>query len=177
MIGKFNDELLYGLCVFTLIILYSSISLFFVDQCNSHHWNRGHKLLCTGNITEEDAAHSPLIQFKMHACATNEIFLLVAEVFASICCEIEAKRKEEFSDDAAIITSALHPYCTFVRNPWWDVAIPTINQSATNDDESPVKFAQTLQQLVFESWEMLRQVLDLEGRGLSEILNIEYMAR
>jgi hypothetical protein len=147
------------------------------DKCNRHHWNRGHKLLCTGNITEEDAANSPLIQFKMHACATNEIFLLVAEVFASICCEIETKRKEDHSDDAAIITSALHPYCTFVRNPWWEVAIPTTNESPTNADESPEKFAQTLQMLVSESWDMLRLVLDLDGRELAEVLSIDYMAR
>jgi hypothetical protein len=130
-------------------------------------------MLCTGFITEEEAATSPLIQFKIHACETNEIFLLVADVFASICCEIEERRKECIVDDDAIVRAALHPYETFVRNPWWEVAI-----CRTDDvDQQPEVFAETLRQLVAESWEMLRLALDLDGKGLTETLSMEYMAR
>ena len=138
---------------------------------------KGHRLLCTGYITEEDAATSPLINFKMHACATNEIFLLVADVFASICCEIQKMREEGSLNDESILVAALFPYSTFVRNPWWEVAIPSRDVLVTDPEESPAKFATTLKQLVGESWNMLRVVLDLDSRGLTEILSSDYFAR
>jgi hypothetical protein len=103
--------------------------------------------------------------------------LLVADVFANICCEIEQKREEGTMDDSSILTVALHPYNRFVRNLWWDVAIPSTKDQTGDSGESPEAFALTLSQLVSESWEMLRQVLDLDGRGLTEVLSIEYMAR
>lgn len=113
----------------------------------------------------------------MHACATNEIFLLVADVFASICCEIEKMREEGSLNDESILVAALFPYSTFVRNPWWEVAIPSRDVLVTDPEESPAKFATTLKQLVGESWNMLRVVLDLDSRGLTEILSSDYFAR
>jgi hypothetical protein len=80
-------------------------------------------------------------------------------------------------DDSSILTFALHPYGRFVRNLWWDVAIPSTKDQTGDSGESPQAFALTLRQLVSESWEMLRQVLDLDGRGLTEVLSAEYMAR
>jgi hypothetical protein len=80
-------------------------------------------------------------------------------------------------DDRSILTVALHPYNRFVRNLWWDVAIPSAKEQTDDSGESPEAFASTLRQLVSESWDMLRQVLDLDGRGLTEVLSIEYMAR
>ena len=113
----------------------------------------------------------------MHACATNEIFLLVADVFANICCEIEKMREESSLDDESILVAALFPYSTFVRNPWWEVAIPSRDILMTDPEESPAKFAMTLKQLVCESWNMLREVLDLDSRGLTEVLSSDYFAR
>lgn len=86
-------------------------------------------------------------------------------------------RAEGVMDDAMILTSVLNPYARFVRNPWWEVAIPSISDQVDNPEESPEKFAQTLQQLVTDSWNMLRQTLDLDSRGLTEVLSIDYMAR
>ena len=86
-------------------------------------------------------------------------------------------RAEGIMDDATILTHVLNPYAKFVRNPWWEVAIPSINDQVNNPEECPEKFAQTLQQLVTESWNMLRQTLDLDSRGLTEVLSIDYMAR
>jgi hypothetical protein len=149
----------------------------FADACHQNHWCRGHKLLCTGSITDEEADSSSLLQFKIHACETNEIFLLVADVFASICCSLDDMRAEGSMDDAMMLTRALNPYANFVRNSWWEVAIPSVQDQIDNAEESPEKFAQTLQQLVTESWNMLRQTLDLDGRGLAEVLSIDYMAR
>ena len=147
------------------------------DECNQKHWSRGHKLLCTGHITDEDAENSPLMNFKIHACATNEIFLLVADLFSNICCEVDRMRSEGNLDEKEIITAALFPYSTFVRNPWWEVAIPSRTGDASSPEESPEQFAATLQQLVHDSWDMLEKVLDLNSRGLSEILCKDYMAR
>ena len=130
--------------------------------------------MCTGAISDDEAESSPLFNFKMHACATNEIFLLVADVFSSICCEVEKMKENLMQDDARTVADALRPYCTFVRNPWWEVAVLGYKAS---DGESPEKLDQTLRQLVAESWQMLSKALDLDGRGLTEVLSSEYMAR
>jgi hypothetical protein len=47
--------------------------------CEQDFWQDRHQYLCTGRIQEEDAVHHPLVEYKQHAVATNEIFLLVAE--------------------------------------------------------------------------------------------------
>ena len=86
-------------------------------------------------------------------------------------------RSEGKLDEKEIITAALFPYSTFVRNPWWEVAIPSRTGDASSPEESPEQFAATLQQLVQDSWDMLEKVLDLNSRGLSEILCKDYMAR
>ena len=133
--------------------------------------------MCTGSITDEEADSSALVQFKIHACETNEIFLLVADIFASICCSVDEMRAEGIMDDAIILTNVLSPYAKFVRNPWWEVAIPSIHDVGISLEDCPENFAQTLQQLVTDSWNMLRQTLDLDSRGLAEVLSIDYMAR
>ena len=43
------------------------------EQCRDNHFLRGHDLLCTGLITEEEAEEHPLIRFKMFAISTNEV--------------------------------------------------------------------------------------------------------
>ena len=168
--------------------------LYCSTACRDQHWSR-HQLLCTGALTEEEAATSPLIRFKIHACETNEIFLLVADVFAKICSDIDVMRQSKAGngEDVAIIASALAPYDRFVRNLWWDCVVidPTLSSSDSgssningivtkedggdggNDENLPT----TLKQLVAESWALLREVLNLDGRGLTHVLTAEYMAR
>lgn len=145
-----------------------------IASCSQRHWTRVHKLMCTGAISDDEAESSPLFNFKIHACATNEIFLLVADVFSSICCEVEKMKENLIQNDTRTVTDALRPYSTFVRNPWWEVAVLGYK---TSDGESPEKLDQTLRQLVAESWQMLSKALDLDGRGLTEVLSSEYMAR
>lgn len=113
----------------------------------------------------------------MHACETNEILLLVADVFASICCEIEGKRNEGILDEKAIITNALRYYHNFVRNPWWECAIQPVQEDGSDVNESPENFAEKLRLLVSDTWAMLRQVLDLDDRGLTDVLSMDYLAR
>jgi len=76
-------------------------------DCQNMHWElAGHCLLCTGSIIDKDdddissekksqlyycnkeclQKQHPLLQFKVHAVQTNEIFLLVADWIATVIC-------------------------------------------------------------------------------------------
>ena len=105
-----------------------------------------------------------MIEFKQHAIQTNEIFLLVADLFAKFCSFLD-----QTGDLSLAIATILGPYETFQRHLWWDVAI-----AAPNDQQN---LEQTLQKLVTESWELLNRTLRLEERGVAGILSPEYLAR
>mmetsp|Transcript_11359 Transcript_11359/g.32246 ORF Transcript_11359/g.32246 Transcript_11359/m.32246 type:complete len:184 (+) Transcript_11359:499-1050(+) len=74
----------------------------------SNHW-----LLCTGPI---DSAEHPLVQFKAHACETNDIFLLVARALA----EAISRWKSNGRD----LQAAVLPLQAFHSLQWWDVVAP-----------------------------------------------------
>lgn len=149
--------------------------------CRDRHWHR-HRLLCTGAITEEEAAASPLIRFKVHACETNEIFLLVADVFAKICSDVEAAAGMGAGAAAGeTVEAALAPYSRFVRNIWWDCVVDagttTVATTTTTSSGSSEDLSAVLKRLVEESWALLREALNLDGRGLAGVLSAEYFAR
>lgn len=139
------------------------------STCCELHWNHSHCLLCTGSITDEQAENSKLLQFKIHAIQSNEIFLLCAEIFAKICLEVELMRKENIPD-TEIIEIVLKPYNGYVRNLWWEAAVAP---KGTN----PVVLRKTLMQLVHESWGLLKEALSLEERNLENLLSEEYFSR
>lgn len=145
-------------CIFQCGEVYCS------EVCRAHHLENGHSLLCTGRITEEEADESPLIQFKQHAVQTNEIFLLIGELFARFCSVLDRSGSIEIA-----ISNVLSPYETFQRHLWWDVAVAPPHEQ--------VKLQNTLKQLVSESWELLNRTLQLEQRGIASLLNQEYLAR
>ena len=95
-------------------------------ECAKAHWNRSHCLLCTGLMVEDD----PLVKFKVHAVQNNEILLMVADHFAEVCVHVNAALghvedmdlRKQCAENAA--REATLPYSSFVRNLWWDVAIP-----------------------------------------------------
>lgn len=130
-------------------------------DCMSAHWSNGHSLLCTGTIAEDDALTSPLIHFKSHAVATNEIFLLVAELFARVCA---------CADRGGAVEELLRPLEEYVRQQWWEAAVAPV-------DVDPVGFRRDLAGLVQDSWALLERTLRLEERGLHQILSAEYMSR
>lgn len=105
-----------------------------------------------------------MIQFKQHAVRTNEIFLLVADLFAKFCAFLDRT-----GDISVAISSILGPFETFQRNLWWDVAVAPPHEQE--------HLRHTLHQLVTESWELLNRTLGLEERGVSAILSAEYLAR
>ena len=55
-----------------------------------------------------------LVAFKRHACATNEIFLLVADVFARICCEVDSAKANGVQFSAAVDTT-MSPFCSLCK--------------------------------------------------------------
>ena len=145
-------------------VIYCSVA------CNESRWNTGgHNFLCTGHISDEEAATHPILAFKIHACSTNEIFLLVADVFAKICSAVAASENLGVDRETAI-RNAISPYCSYVRELWWDAAVPP-------KDSNPMDFKLVLQDLTCHSYGLLSAALDLPGRGLTETLDEEYFAR
>ena len=153
-------------------------------ECREVHWRR-HRFLCTGEISDNDAESHPLIQFKCHACETNEIFLLVADVFTQICSDIDLVHEQgNVEDMTAMISKSLAPYENFVRNRWWDIVESTKdNYVGMLFNKSPTlciranSMQSTLKSLVTESWGLLKKVLELDRRGLTDILSVDYMSR
>ena len=131
--------------------------LYCSSTCADKHWINGHALLCTGRIPDEDADNHPLIKFKTHAVATNEIFLMVADVFASIVAA---------TDRGVPLKEALSPFRNYVRERWWDAV----------HDKTP-RLQSVLAQLVSESWSHLNEVLHLTERGMQTELSADYFAR
>ena len=117
------------------------------DSCREVHWNSGyHSLLCTGSISDEDAEEHPLMKFKIHAINTNEIFLLVADVVASIIGEVE-KIFASHAEISAInaLRLAIDPLSEYVRQQWWEAAVAP-------PDQKPKQFANVLRKLVSRNW-------------------------
>jgi hypothetical protein len=144
--------------------------LYCSEICRELHWRqKGHKLLCTGHIPDEEAEDHPLFQFKMHAVSTNEIFLMIADIFAEICmyCEEQTESGKTTEESARYV---LQRYKGFVRQRWWDAVQAPKGQK-------PLKFKKTLQNLVTECWDLLSAALSLKERGLDSILSADFLAR
>ncbi len=165
-IGQFSDNKMLSpvmLCMHACGEVYCS------EECRVHHWNDGHCLLCTGlpHITEDEA----LVQFKIHAVQSNEIFLMVADLFARVCIHVEQRVEDGDSRSPGEIASEmLYQYDSYVREQWWDAAIAPSGQD-------PVELTDSLKELVRDSWALANSALKLDARGLMEVLSEEYMSR
>jgi len=138
--------------------------LYCSEECRMVHWHdRGHCVLCTGAKDSSD----PLVQFKIHAVQTNEIFLLVADVYAGIIASIEKKNSCSLEEAVA---SSLEPFRGYVQQLWWDAAVAPLGSD-------PVELRKTLQRLVDESWNLLNLAMRIGDRGLSGSLGPEFMSR
>jgi len=143
-------------CVNTCGELYCS------DYCRDLHYRNGHMLLCTGAITEQEASTHPLILFKTYAVETNEVFLLVAEVFANII--------SKFTIDKVPIEEAVSFFRGYVHNPWWEVV-------TVPDGREEGEFRDLLRTLARENYELLSDALQLETRGFHTVLSLDFMSR
>lgn len=147
------------------------------EECKNFHFNDCHSILCTGLIPDEDAESHPLFNFKHHAVSTNEIFLLVAEIFAK-CCNIY-----DNNGNIDLVINYLNQYEIYVRNYWWDVVTHSHERNCLNSIEykGMTKAHETLyistKAIVKESWEWLNESLHLTEKGLADILSEEYVSR
>jgi hypothetical protein len=117
---------------------------FYCDTaCRDSHWLQGcHQALCTGIIDDADADSSPLIAFKIHAVQTNEIFLLVADVFTAVIAETtRILSMHPFLSPSDACSLGQRPLEQYVRQLWWDAAMAP----RTSD---PISFTETLKALV-----------------------------
>jgi len=144
--------------------------LYCSEECRDRHWTaKGHRVLCTGAISEDEAVDHPLICFKVHAITTNEILLMVAEVFASMCCQADTLISTGMSIQEAL-DECTQPLSGYVRELWWKAAVPPRGSK-------PGAFRKSLKALVSDSWSLLNDVLQLEAKGYSAVLSEEYMSR
>jgi hypothetical protein len=137
------------------------------DECRQSHWfQKGHKFLCTGLLSEEDAMESPLFQYKTFCLETNEIFLLVANILAEFCSymDMQSASKED-------ISSMAHSFDSYVRELWWNVATSSLK------GKEKIKLEKSLKKLVKDATQMLQQICQLKERGLDDLFNEEYIAR
>lgn len=144
--------------------------LYCSESCRDFHWTiKGHKSLCTGLIPEDEADMHPLVNFKIHAMTTNEIFLMVADVFASIIAHVDSLVSCG-TESSCAFEVATRPLAGYVRELWWDAAI-------TPKGYKPAAFKKSLKTLVKDSWELLNEALHLSERGYAVYLSEEYMSR
>ena len=136
------------------------------DACRAVHWNKGHCLLCTGHAEQED----PIVEFKVHAIGSNEIFLMVADVFAAVCMHAERKAAEGFVPAEAAKELVESTFGSYVHDLWWDAAVAPAGTD-------PIELRDSLQHLVEESYELLSTALKLDQRQLQEVLSSEFMSR
>ena len=139
--------------------------IFCSQECEKEMWScGGHDLLCTGLIPEPESKTSddatgndnrrkdtdadedihdelhPLLQFKVYAVQSNEIFIMVADLVAAVVSirrqQIALKRRESNCDaghsnrdsgdnnnfSEVTLKELLAPYLDFTLIPWWEVA-------------------------------------------------------
>jgi hypothetical protein len=93
--------------------------LYCSKNCRDMAFGSSHCLLCVGLVDESEAEAHPLMRFKVHAASTNEIFLLVGVVVATM-----VRRHESAEAAGRDFTDYAHlPFASFVQNLWWDVVV------------------------------------------------------
>jgi hypothetical protein len=150
--------------------------------CKEKSWNTVHNYSCTGAITDEEAETHPLIEFKTHCVITNEIFLMVMDVFSMIMNELsrtEAAAAAGTVDGAGSGALAgldpnlsetyrvLQNYC---RELWSDAATAPPGTSAK-------ELKLMVRRLTNDSYRKIVRVYDLDETGLDKIFTKEYLSR
>lgn len=162
--------------------------LYCSEECKARHWSeKGHCMLCTGQIDESQMDESPLYQCKMFIVQSNEIFLLICDILAQWITRFEQLSESErqatiqnyssrinLLEEMSSIGSFLDPvqiFQEYVRNIWWE---------AIDLPKHPNKRKQlqkTLQTLVSDLWDHLDALFQLEEKGYHHIFSKEWIAR
>ena len=151
-------------------------------ECKEKAWNTVHNYSCTGAITEEEAPTHPLIEFKTHCLMTNEIFLMVLDVFSMIINELARSGAAveagtingtgpgavaNLDPKASETYQLLEHYC---RELWADAATAPPGTSAK-------ELKLMVRRLTNDSYRKITRVFDLDENGLDRILTKEYLSR
>ena len=157
--------------------------LFCSEDCEEQMWFQGgHELLCTGLIPESDNNDDnennidedcgelnrqlhPLLQFKVHAVQSNEIFLMVGDLVATV---VSLRRQQlenqqlhnEQQLDNRNLDAIMAPYIDFTLKPWWDVATDPLMANPMMLSEV-VHLNKTLKELCFTSASLLKEAFML----------------
>ncbi|BBN16381.1 protein MpATXR10 [Marchantia polymorpha subsp. ruderalis] len=139
--------------------------VFCSDMCADEAWRTYHSLLCAGpnSLCENKKA---LAQFKEHACDSNDIFLVAAQVIAGTILQARnlkneilknatAKGKEPRQQTHDILLEAWEPFAMGFKKLWWEaVALP--------DDVDPSQedsFRDQFKELAIESLNYLKEAI------------------
>lgn len=76
--------------------------------CREKAWESSHRLLCVGEVSEEEAESHPLVQLKILAVTTNEILLLAIQVVAEM-----VTRHESPGNSTPFSEYAMAPFVSF----------------------------------------------------------------
>lgn len=142
--------------------------LYCSESCRGKHWANCHSLLCTGCVAADDADISPLIAFKQYAVSTNEILLMVGDVFAQIFSDPAVSAGEDGSQDRVV--EMIKPFRDYVRPLWWDAAVAP-------EGTDPEELAGSLREIVVTAWEHLDALFGIRRRGLQATLSPEFVSR
>lgn len=150
--------------------------------CKERSWNTVHNYSCTGAITEEEAPTHPLIEFKTHCLLTNEIFLMVMDVFSTIMNELSrsgaAAEAGTVNGPGAGTVANLDPNLSetykllehYCRELWSDAATAPPGTSAK-------ELKLMVRRLTNDSYRKITRVYDLDETGLDKIFTKEYLSR
>ncbi len=118
---------------------------------------------------EEEMMH-PLIKFKVHAVQSNEIFLMVGDLVASVI----SMRKRQIENQILAkeqgievklcnnLEDLLAPYLDFTLVPWWDVATNPMMLDS-NSDEAAIEYLDTtLRDLCSTSAKLLKDAISTQ---------------
>ena len=160
--------------------------LYCSEECKARHWSeKGHCMLCTGQIDESEMDENPLYSCKVFAVQTNEIFLMICDIIARTIVKYESMGQRENksmgttynSNDVLHLVSRLDevdPVAAFekyVRNLWWEaIELP-------KPPNKRKQLKKTLQNLVTDLWTHLNDTFHLEEKGLQTIFSKEWIAR
>mmetsp|Transcript_32973 Transcript_32973/g.62091 ORF Transcript_32973/g.62091 Transcript_32973/m.62091 type:complete len:350 (+) Transcript_32973:118-1167(+) len=95
--------------------------------CRDSDWARGHRLLCVGLVSEEEADTHALVQFKRDADWPVDSLALLAKAAAHVVCR--------YHENGGNLQAAMEPYTYFDSLLWWELGSGSANTTKTQRQE------------------------------------------
>ena len=127
--------------------------LYCSESCRSRAWEQYHQIICPRTSFKQQSKASeqqhPIALYYEHADNTNEIFILVLKMIATII--------SSSSSSTTDTPASFFPFSLFTSSIWWEqVAIPPSLSPA-----SALRFRASLQQLCIDTLVLLTQIFPL----------------